>query len=127
MSQEPRVRPVPDHERLVTAWIRHYERVVQGREKANDEDFWAHEAMREFCDIDPDLAWEVLGMIVERVKEPALLACLAAGPLEDLIVNHGRDIIDKIERYAAASARFRETLVGVWRRDIPQDVWARIE
>jgi hypothetical protein len=45
-------------------------------------------------------------------------ACLAAGPLEDLLSMHGPAFIDRIEQAESNSTDFRELLVGQWRNGI---------
>ena len=49
------------------------------------------------------------------------------GPLEDLLVYHGPDVIDKIEALATSDPEFRGLLGGVWRNKIREDVWERIQ
>lgn len=43
-------------------------------------------------------------------------ACLAvgAGPLQNLLHDHGNELIDQIERVARREPRFRRALTGVW-------------
>jgi len=53
---------------------------------------------------------------------------LAAGPLDDLIADHGDAAIERIEREARHSARFRFALTGVWPQDNGKTpIWARVE
>ncbi len=52
---------------------------------------------------------------------------LAAGPLEDLLVRHGADFIDKVELEAQRSIFFRSLLGGVWKNAIQVDVWKRVQ
>jgi hypothetical protein len=70
-----------------------------------------------------DFILEVLG----RQPLPRVLGNLAAGPLEDLLVYQGPLIIDKVEALAAADPAFRRLLSGVWRNQIREDVWERIQ
>jgi hypothetical protein len=57
-----------------------------------------------------------LAVEIARIEEhPGMLAILAAGLLEDLLVAHGPDVIDAVEAEARGDdARFRLLLSGVW-------------
>jgi hypothetical protein len=52
---------------------------------------------------------------------------LAAGPLEDLLDEHGFEFIDRVETLVQANPKFRLLLGGVWRSGIDQAVWDRIQ
>ena len=51
---------------------------------------------------------------------------LAAGPLEDVLTEHGPAIIDEVERRAGRNAKFRHLLGGVWEGGIPGEIWERV-
>ncbi len=58
---------------------------------------------------------------------PSQLAMVAAGPLEDLLEEHGQAVIHELERIAKIDPRFRLMLSGTWGRErIDGDVWARL-
>jgi hypothetical protein len=58
---------------------------------------------------------------------PSQLAMVAAGPLEDLLEEHGPVVIHELERIAKIDPRFRLMLSGTWGRErIAPDVWARL-
>jgi len=87
------------------------------------------------ADVFFELTWKhpVLGLIatvaaLAACETPEELAFVSAGPLEDLIADHGATLIDEIEARAARAPRFAYALTGVW----PQGqagtlLWARIE
>jgi len=52
---------------------------------------------------------------------------VAAGPLEVLLSEHGPDFIDRVETEAAHNNRFREALTLVWRLEMTDDVWTRVQ
>ena len=80
------------------------------------------------CMDEPEIAWEaILKIIRERDLSPDEEALLAAGPLEDLLAWHGGPFIDRIEAEAGRNARFNHLLGGVWRREMPQEIWERIQ
>lgn len=78
---------------------------------------------------DPALCLEsivqVLGRI-DRASSSHLLAALAAGPLEDLLVENGLVVVEQVEVLARRSAEFRFLLNGVWDSTIKPDVLARL-
>ena len=59
-------------------------------------------------------------------RSDQLLANLAAGPLEDLLAQHGERFIERVETLARQEPRFRFTLQMVWRNAISAPVWARL-
>jgi hypothetical protein len=115
-------RSTKDH--LVRTWIEHHKKYVKG--KVHEETFWAWEEVYALVLDEPDLAWELILQIFATDKSDITLANLAAGPLEDLLVHHGPDYIDRIEKHAAADPEFRHLLGGVWRNSIDAVVWERV-
>ncbi len=109
---------------IAAAWVSlHLARDKQTR----DEHFWAVERLDELVNQAPDDAWTLIHRIRELDGSDTVLANLAAGPLEDLLVKHGEVFIDKIETCARRDGRFRKVLAGVWRNTISVDVWACIQ
>jgi len=52
---------------------------------------------------------------------------LAAGPLEDLLVFHGKDYVNVVETIARRNPAFRLLLNGVWSSAIDKDVLQKLE
>lgn len=73
---------------------------------------------------DPEAVWGAILAIAEKTSNETVLGALAAGPLEDLIENHGATWIDRLEAEAKSNPRFKDLLV--WRSGTPE-VWSRIE
>lgn len=77
----------------------------------------------------PELAWlailEALSQIGPNVSDRRF-AVLAAGPLEDLMSEHGKLMIDRVELHARRNPDFARLLGGVWRNDIDAAVWERM-
>ncbi len=91
-------------------------------------DGWAIDWMLDSFGRDPELDWQVIQWIAENSANRWSCAMLAAGPLEDLIGDHGATFISRLERHARTSPRWRFILSGVWpqgQRD--SDVWRRVE
>lgn len=76
---------------------------------------------------EPEVAWRALLEIVKRDLTDDEKALLAAGPLEGLIAWHGEDFIDRVEDEAKRNPKFNHLLGGVWRQDMPLEIWERIE
>lgn len=53
---------------------------------------------------------------------------MIAGPLEDVVIRHGVELIDRIEREAERGEHFRSALGGIWLSvdDLPRDVLERV-
>lgn len=89
--------------------------------------FWAFDAM---VDIVRDKPFDALAVILEILKisdEKRIVANLAAGPLEDLLVEHGKAVIDRVIVLAESDPKFRDLLQGVWGNSIDEGVWERIK
>lgn len=98
-------------EALVTSWF------------AGDSEFAMYDASTE----DPEAAWLAILEILKHDLTEDQEALLAAGPLEDLLVWHGAAFIKRIEEEAMANARLNHLLGGIWRQEMPQAIWERIE
>jgi hypothetical protein len=113
-----------DDRALAKAWI-DLQRAERGM-KDDDPRFAAHVALDELRTADPERCWSVILMIFELDQSDRLLANLAAGPLEDLLVTHGERVIGRVETLARQEPRFRFTIQMVWRNAISAPVWARL-
>jgi hypothetical protein len=66
---------------------------------------------RELHENNPNAVLDLVLEILRIETDPGVLSFVAAGPLEDLV---SMQVIDRIEREAAANEKFRELLRGVW-------------
>lgn len=65
---------------------------------------------------------------INRLDSSDLISSnLAAGPLEDLLSQHGDALIDRIESIAASDFRFRELFSAVWSNSMAPEVWDRVQ
>jgi hypothetical protein len=76
---------------------------------------------------DPEAVWQAVLRIMQRELTEEQISLLAAGPVEDLLAHYGTQFIDRIEAEAQRSRAFAHVLGGVWRRDIPAEIWQRVE
>jgi hypothetical protein len=122
----------PDLYRLACDWVVYFGLLgTQRNEKKNSPEMEKY--MGSIIDIGllilnyPDKGWELINIIFHKVADdPEMMACLAAGPLEDLLVEHGEKFISEVEELALANHKFKELLTGVWRNRISCEVWKRI-
>ena len=114
-----------DREKLIRAWIALQE--VEEESAFYERNLWAAEKLWEFSQDNPELCWELILEILHREPSDKVLGSLAAGPLEDLLVTHGSEFIEKVERQASQDKRFRGLLSGVWKNEMSDDVWDRVQ
>ena len=74
----------------------------------------------------PDEAWEFILAVLASDDSTPILETLSAGPLEDLLVQHGTRVIERVEAQARRDPRFAGLLGGVWRTTMPEEVWQRV-
>jgi len=117
--------PEPDDvDSLAEAWIRHHHPASSREEKA--ESAWAWERLDALASERPETALAAIWAICERADDDRVLARLAAGPLEDLLVRHGPAVVAAVEARARAEAKVRKLLGAVWRNAIAEPVWLRL-
>ncbi|HVB82937.1 MAG TPA: hypothetical protein VNE82_23680 [Candidatus Binataceae bacterium] len=86
----------------------------------------ACEELDELVRSKPEEAWQVILAIREQNVSELLLANLAAGPLENLLVRHGEQFIDRCELLARQDKEFLYLLTGVWGSNgMSKDLWNR--
>ena len=100
---------------LVDQWIQHA------------QTFDAATRVGEMSRTDQDATLAFILEVLRRDPVPRVLSNLAAGPLEDLLVYQGPAAIEGIEALARRDTRFCRLLAGVWRNQIRQDVWDRVQ
>lgn len=77
---------------------------------------------------EPELLWKFVLATYQRADLAELtVAVLAAGPMEVILSKAGAEYIDRIEALACNDAKFNHLLGGVWKSNIPDIVWARVE
>ena len=117
------------HSYLAQAWKSY----TQGSDRYGVESpeaeliWWAFEEMEQLIDHNPQDAFEVILEILRITDEEKVLFNLAAGPLESILVKHGKEVIDSIAELAKNNPKFRDLLQGVWGNSIDEMVWKQIE
>jgi len=116
-----------DEVRLAEEWVAHWSRPDRS---SSDGSAGASAVDWELPREQPELCWNVILEIVSRIEpEPSnrLFQVLAAGPLEDLLANHGAEFIERVKQPAANDPRFARLLGGVWRNTMTSEVWSAIQ
>jgi len=57
---------------------------------------WAVDEVLELTCDRPDTLWEVILLILSRDQSEKTVRSIGAGPLEDLLIYHGRSYVDKV-------------------------------
>jgi hypothetical protein len=92
-----------------------------------DERHRAFDCVREIVRAAPSAAVGFLIVACAQTRTLAELCLVAAGPLEDLLDDHGPEVITHLEKIAKVDPKFRLMLSGTWGRErIHPDVWARL-
>ena len=75
----------------------------------------------------PELAWLAILQIAQQELTDEQKSLLAGGPIESLLAWHGSDFIERVLVEAERNPKFNQLLGGVWRLEMPLEIWARIE
>ena len=111
---------------LIAAYLLHA--ATSTRDGTDAEQLAASDELQELVWNDPERAWPVICEVIRRASADDVLACVAAGPLEDLLVHHPHAFIDRVESLATEDAHFRRAVSGVWGwNSIPDDVRRRLD
>lgn len=73
-----------------------------------------------------DLAWKVITGAIERATDSQTSA-IGSGALENLLPWHPGEYLPRAERLALESRRFRIALENVWRFEMPEEFWNRLQ
>jgi hypothetical protein len=88
---------------------------------------WASDELDHLAWKQPERAWPVILSIIAGGPSDLFLAIVAAGPLEDLLCEHGPAFITRVEEEARRDSHFRHALAGVWGSSrMAADVHARV-
>ena len=71
--------------------------------------------------------WRLVEEISSRKLSDRLISVFAAGPLEDLLAQHGALMIERVEIKAKKEQSFASMLGGVWQNDMSGEIWQRVQ
>jgi hypothetical protein len=107
-----------NRESLIEAWLQ----FVEGDERQ----LWAMVELLELAETDPQETLAIILDIIDRAPSEYAIGQLTAGPLERLVSANGRQIIDSIETASSTVPQLSHMLQGIYRINVPQDVWERV-
>ena len=110
-----------DRETLIVAYLRHIAENTAA-------DFWAWEAVGEIArGPSAEDAWDLVVTLVRRAPEEQL-GRISVGPLEDMINEHGPELVEWIEGECQRDPRFKDALGRIWLTsgDLPAEVEAKM-
>ncbi len=114
---------------LAQAWKNYYltsDKFGIGSPEA-EELWWAYEKMEQLVEREPSDALDVILEVLKIADEESLKFDLAAGPLESLLVRHGKVVVDRVIGLAESDSTFHDLLQRIWGNSIDRDVWKRIQ
>lgn len=116
---------ITDVASLAEGWISYW---LAPEDSALRESFsWAVDREYELVREEPEIAWFLILEVLRRNSSTQILEVLSAGPLEDLLAKHGERIIASVEREAKSNPSLASLLGGIWRNDISEHVWSRVQ
>ena len=80
-----------------------------------------------YCHDYPELVWQAIFLILQRDLTDEERGELVTAPLEELLYCHGAEFIERVEVAARTNAKFNHVLGGVWRAEMPAEIWQRVE
>jgi hypothetical protein len=88
---------------------------------------WTFDRMTYLVDYLPNKAWRVILLIWSLDQSIPTMQNLSAGPVEDLLAKHGDQMIGLVEAEAKRDPSFAKMLGGVWKYNMSDEVWARLQ
>jgi hypothetical protein len=75
----------------------------------------------------PEVAWQAILEILTKDLTDDQMASLAAGPMEDLLAQHGPKFIERVEHEAKQNERFHRLLRDVSQNEMSPKIWKRVQ
>jgi hypothetical protein len=110
---------------LVSSWILMHQ--ADDESSMRDKLRWSDIELSRLASDDPRVCLRYIIEICNLSNHPRVLEGLAAGPLEDLLHEHGSALIEDVARIARGDERFRALLGGVWQGEIEEGIWTRLQ
>ena len=124
---ETRLSPQEDEEEedLACAWISL--QTLERNSESHRAAFWAHKREHYLIKWLPGKAWRVIMLVWSMDQSTKTVQNLSAGPIEDLLAEHGDETIEIVEAEARRDPSFAKLLGGVWKNRMSDEVWARVQ
>jgi hypothetical protein len=110
-----------DDTRLIEAYLKHY---ATGDHSLR----WAFDEVNEVTYGQAERGWNIALELIAAAPDDGALGYVAAGPLEEVLEVHGKQVIDRVENLARLDAKFRKalSLVACFEDSMPEDIRARV-
>lgn len=92
----------------------------------DDDLFQAVTKLERMIESDEERAWRVILTILKKDNSAAIMANLAAGPMEDILVQHGDVLMERVQAKFEKDPDFKKVITDVWQSGMPEDVWLKI-
>jgi hypothetical protein len=116
----------PEMNDLAAAWVSH-RHAYKGDQGQIPHD-WAPDLLDELIyDGHPEEIWRAILAIHRLDHSPRIQQILSAGLIEELLAKYGDRFIARIEREARLDPTFARTLGGVWKNEMSDENWQRLQ
>lgn len=114
---------------LARAWKSYTEALINHGSGSPEAEsmFWAFDKIVDITEEKPLDVLEVIKEVLKITDDERILVSLAAGPLEDILVKHGREVIDEVILLVKTDPNFKDLLLGVWGNSVDKGVWKQLE
>jgi hypothetical protein len=112
-------------ENLATAWAAYWH--VKDDMEKHEAHEWATDAAWDLMRKSPEDAWRLILAVLRIDDSDTVQEVLSAGPLEDLLAEHGELAITWVEEEARRNPAFASLLGGVWQNAMSNEIWARVQ
>ena len=107
-----------------SAWVAH--RLAVAGSPESFANAWAIDRY-DYLHEEPETLWLLILTNHRKNQSQRVQQLLSAGDVEDLLAKHGDQFIDRIEADAHADPSFAKLLGGVWKSQMSDEVWSRVQ
>jgi hypothetical protein len=112
-----------DIKTLSEEWIK-----AEEQDDSSEQNHWSIDYVIELpLDGKFEELWSFVQYTYKKDISKFVIENLAAGPLEDLLTYAGESYIEEIEQLASNDPKFRSVLGGVWKNNMTDQVWERVQ
>ena len=110
---------------IAKAWIEMWD--IDLENPARNKYNWVDDFEFDAVYYNPELAIDLVLEILKLNPKNEIFEVLAAGPLEQILANHGDSVIERVEELAKTIPEFSRLLGGVWQNAMTSEVWLRVQ
>ena len=102
---------------VLRTWLTYQGSTKDDPKRISPEHAWAYEQLDALLRSSPEEGWAAVLSLITLADSDWRLACVAAGPLEDLLSQEPERFKDRVDECARRDPKFRRCLSGVWLSD----------